>query len=693
MLLTLAASDHATRWRLVPEKDVEERDGGLFATSTDPWLRLVPIDAPAIRRWIRIRYSTSLFDDPVRPLIRFRGPDGSMTVQPMNGPILGCAEWIGRVPDATETISISPVARIGPFGFRIDAIEPVSRRRLVRRGLSFDPGSLAQSFGAKIINAREERWESLKFASSATPFDDYHDWHSRLARASEPDGLDRPRADWRRAPAIRMVMALGDTGPDDVRATLKSLHAQAYSRWTLLALTETGAYDATVEAFRNAAAADGRLRLLMPDAPLELADGLAGDDALAAIGAGDHLPDCALAVLAETLASDPDARAVYGDEDAIDPDGVLHSPLFKPDWSPTWFGTTAYLGRLTALRAADVASLNVSAANFAHDEQDVVRRVVERAPPQAVRHIRRILYRGRRDRDTRRQTAPPARWPTRAVVVTEHALPEATIVIPSRDRPDLIGSCISTLRQHTDYPTYRIVIVDNGSTRPKSLRLLRELDALPDVEVIARPGPFNYSALCNDGARLTDTPLLAFLNNDVTVFEPGWLKALAGWAVQPGVGVVGAKLLFPNETLEHVGVVIGHGGLAGHMHQGGRTTDPGNMGRLLSPHEVSAVTGACIAIERAKFDAIGGFDAENLPIDLNDIDLCLKAAERGWRTIWTPEAVLYHRQSATRGYPLKPFTLYRKEREHFRSRWPHVIRDDPYFHPGLSLFSHRPALA
>jgi GT2 family glycosyltransferase len=189
------------------------------------------------------------------------------------------------------------------------------------------------------------------------------------------------------------------------------------------------------------------------------------------------------------------------------------------------------------------------------------------------------------------------------------------------------------------------------------------------------------------------SPVLVFLNNDIAMRDHSWLKSLVHWAVKPDIGVVGAKLLFPNGKIQHAGVVLGLGGLAGHLYRGEAATEKGHLGELQVPHELGSVTAACIAVERTKFEMVGGFDADNLPIEFNDIDLCLRFAERGWRTLWTPDAALYHKQSASRGLQLRPFTVYRKEREYFVKRWAHVIRDDPYFHPALSLFSHRPALA
>jgi GT2 family glycosyltransferase len=278
------------------------------------------------------------------------------------------------------------------------------------------------------------------------------------------------------------------------------------------------------------------------------------------------------------------------------------------------------------------------------------------------------------------------------LAVGDDNAPEVSIIIPTRDRADLLAQCLKSLKEITDYPRYRLVIVDNGSKKPDALALLRELQTLPHHQVLQQPGPFNFSGLCNAGARMAHTPVLVFLNNDVLIIHRQWLRTLVRWAVRPDVGVVGVKLLFANRTIEHAGVVLGHGGIAGHIYHRQPAAQRGYMDQLMVTHEVEAVTGACIAIERAKFEAIGGFDVD-LPVEFNDIDFCLRAAERGWTTIWTPESVLYHLQSASRGYPLKPFKVFRKEREYFLQRWAHVIRDDRYFHPALSLFSHKPALA
>jgi GT2 family glycosyltransferase len=249
------------------------------------------------------------------------------------------------------------------------------------------------------------------------------------------------------------------------------------------------------------------------------------------------------------------------------------------------------------------------------------------------------------------------------------------------------------LRERTDYPAFDVVIVDNGSVARDAVALLNDLRSLPNFKVIRCPGPFNYALLCNAGAEATDAPVLIFLNNDIAMLEPSWLQPLVRLALRADVGAVGAKLVFPDGRIQHAGVVLGLGNTAGHPYRGSPGTERGYLGELQVAREVASVTGACLAVERAKFQTVGGFDAVNLPVEFNDVDLCLRLAERGWGTVWTPECVLIHKQSRSRGFQVRPHTVYRQERQYFTRRWAHVFRDDPYFHPALSLFSHTHALA
>ena len=206
------------------------------------------------------------------------------------------------------------------------------------------------------------------------------------------------------------------------------------------------------------------------------------------------------------------------------------------------------------------------------------------------------------------------------------------------------------------------------------------------------PGPFNFARLCNLGASSARYPTLVFLNNDTVVLADDWLGVLDDLARRPDAGAVGARLLYPDRRVQHAGVVLGLWGCAGHMDAGAPEGDPGYLGRLVCTREVAAVTGACLAVERSKFDAVGGFNEVSLPVDLNDIDLCLRLASRGWKTLYTPAALLIHKESASRGRSTDNAARYPKETAYFQSAWGDVIHDDPFFNPALSLNAQRTAL-
>jgi O-antigen biosynthesis protein len=674
--------------RLEPEEGNHRADDGqAVATSLPVWLRVEPIDLIRQCRWVRIRYASSFFDEPVRPVIRFINAAGKITIQPMNGPILGYAEWIGRIPDQTVSVGISPTRRLGAFHFRIESIEPLASRKLIRRAARHDLPWSYWSVRSRLLNSREEAWQALKYATGGTPMKQYAAWHTRMARPLDPLGLDRPRqiqhAD---APHIRLLLHIDRNDTNRLRTTLQSLLRQSCRRWSLHAVIDKTVSEDVRSVYRSVAHEDARFMETAAAADQGRV-AFADSDRLAVIGMGDTLRDYALAVVSSTST---EFAIIYSDEDAIDSKGVLHSPVLKPDWSPLLYDRRSYLGRPVFFQYGDILRTNKTWQDILFDEEKTTRSLVKATRPGAVHHIRRLLY----CRSAERVADAPRVIPFHPQNLdTEQRWPECAIVIPTKNQAKLLRACTDGLKRNTDYPSFQVVIVDNGSTEPQTLSLLQELQKDPRFNVLRRPGPFNYSKLSNDGAALVRSPMLVFLNDDIEIIHAGWLKALVAYARQPSVGVVGAKLLFPNRKIQHAGVVLGMGGIAGHLYRRSAANEYGYLGQIQTPREVSAITAACIAIAHDKFDSVDGFDSANLPVDLNDMDLCLRISEKGWINIWTPDAQLIHLQSASRGIDRNPYDLYRQERSYFTRRWIESIRDDPYFHPGLSLFAHRPALA
>ncbi len=671
-------------WRLEPESGVVIQGGATHAVSLPFWLRLEPVKRVCKCRWIRIRYSSGFFDEPVRPLIRFETRSGNSFIQPMNGAILGSAEWIGRVPDQTASVFISPGRRLGPFSFRVDRIDVLSRPRLLQGGFFRDPLWAFWALRSRMVDSRQEAWQSVKYAIGGTPPNQYNQWSARMARPFEAEGFDRPRRDWSAAPRLHLLMSLeGRVG--ELNATLRSLRAQVHESWSLLAVVGEDNDPRVLTRFHDEMGKDPRLLALVPD---DLAQqNFADDDRIAVIQPGDVMPPYALAAVAETLLESSHLTALYSDEDTLGPDETLEAPILKPDWSPIFYKAIPYVGRLTFLRHRNLAATGLSPADLLSNEQATLRRLLTAVEPATVGHIRRILC----SRKTAKMS--PAAPAAQKSNEPEPDWPEVSIVIPTRNRAHLLAVCTRGLKERTDYPSFNVVVVDNGSEQARARALLDNLRADARYLILDRPEPFNYAKLSNDGARATNSPMLVFLNNDIRMLDASWLKTLVRLAMKPQVGVVGAKLLFPNRRIQHAGIVLGMGGISGHIYRRRRERLNGYLQQAANTREMAAVTGACIAIERAKFEAVGGFDAENLPVDLNDIDLCLRVAERGWTNVWAADAVLIHMQSASRGIERNPFDQYRQERTYFVNRWVEAIRDDPYFHPGFSLSAHRPVLA
>jgi O-antigen biosynthesis protein len=379
---------------LVPEEGVEIRDGNTVAVNLPVWLRLEPTHLITRHRWVRLRYSSSIFDEPVRPLLRFTSTTGQALVQAMNGPMLGSADWIGRIPERTAEVAISPCRRLGHFRFRIDDLEPVSRFALVRRGMARDPFWVPWAARSRLINSRQEAWQALKFAAAATPINAYAQWHAQFSRPLELECLDSPRADWKRTPSFRLLIQLDGVDPKLLESTIRSLHAQIYPGWSLHVATNGTSLPGPLATLREPTADDSRVFWLgTPRDWRAFSAGLSSHDRIAVIEAGDVLPDYALAVLAEELARDPRLAVIYSDEDAMASDGALHAPMLKPDWSPVFYHSTRYVGRLTFVRRDRVDPYgSAGLQRLLDDEQGLLDQILGTATRHEVGHIRRILY-------------------------------------------------------------------------------------------------------------------------------------------------------------------------------------------------------------------------------------------------------------------------------------------------------------
>ncbi len=427
-----------------------------------------------------------------------------------------------------------------------------------------------------------------------------------------------------------------------------------------------------------------------------------GDAAVVgALDPHDRLDPHALFELA--LALQDDADVVYSDEDCIDERGIPGDPWFKPDWSPETLLTRDYAGRICVMRrelleaAGGVRDVFETAKWY-----EALLRVTERT--ERVVHVAQVLchrYAGNRARRAdlalavevalRRRGERAVVQPASAGVDVRFAVPgdeRVCIIVPTRDRADLLGPCIASIFERTAYRAFEVLVVDNGSREAATLELLARWEARePErFRVLRDPAPFNYSRLNNEAVRGASAPFVVLLNNDTEVVTPEWIEAMLGQARRPQTGAVGALLLYPDGTVQHGGVVLGILGLAGHAHRFLPGNTPGYHGALELDTNYLAVTGACLMVERRKYLEVGGLD-ESLAVSYNDVDFCLKLYRAGYRNVFVPRARLYHYESKSRGGDDTPAKVARAMDEvgAIRKRWPRFAANDPYYNPNLTV--------
>ncbi len=269
---------------------------------------------------------------------------------------------------------------------------------------------------------------------------------------------------------------------------------------------------------------------------------------------------------------------------------------------------------------------------------------------------------------------------------TDLTIPSVDIVIPTKDKVGLLRTCISSILEKTEYSNYKIVVIDNGSVEPATIRYYDNNISDPRVRLIRSPGEFNYSLLNNSAVRQSDADVLVLLNNDTEVISPEWLSVMTQYAIQPDVGCVGAKLYYSNNRVQHGGVIVGLKGMAGHAHRFAGRYDDGYCGRLKLSQNMTAVTAACLAVRRSVYESVGGLDQINLKVAYNDVDFCLRVLEAGYQNIWTPRAELFHHESVSRGSDDTPEKRARfvKEFQFMSKRWNISCLDDAAYNPNLT---------
>ncbi|MCW2396640.1 MULTISPECIES: glycosyltransferase family 2 protein [unclassified Sphingobium] len=372
-------------------------------------------------------------------------------------------------------------------------------------------------------------------------------------------------------------------------------------------------------------------------------------------------------------------QLIYADDDLVDRNGGRHTPHFKPDWNSELFLHFDYLTRSCIIRTSHEELMAISSAR--DWEKQLVVRATRRAAPL---HLRQMLHHRRSRLNPRVPMAP------RPLASNP---PLVTIIIPTRNRVELLRICLEGVAA-TQYSNLEVIVVDNDSDDPETLSYLDALDPT-NVRVMRHSGAFNYSAINNRAAREARGQLLCLLNNDIEILDPNWLATMVIQAQREDVGAVGAKLLYPDGRIQHAGVVIGVGNAAGHAHRYLFSEEEGYFHRHSLPQFTTAVTAACLVVDRDKFFAIGGLDERNFAVAFNDVDLCLRLNQRGWQSFYEPRATLIHHESISRGRDEDPIgtARYAGELAALQRLWGTDSVIDPFHHPELQRASERFVLA
>ncbi|MEY4537729.1 MAG: hypothetical protein RL171_1880, partial [Pseudomonadota bacterium] len=592
--------------------------------------------------------------------------------------------------------------------------KPLRRLMAWRRGQKFVELAVQKPEAAALVPPWQRHDYDIKQAWQAAPeedFDrsDYVEWLRRYDNPTEEElgALQRQAqslAAQPGAPLFSLLMVVEKSEVPGyaswVKESIASVQAQIYPKWELC-IAVSSQLDATLgEVLDGMATVDQRVKLVYAPADqglLSAAFDEANGDWIGLLNATNKIAAQATNTPANVIFEGKKCDIIYTDSDKLittnlatklAPKSERSAPDFKPDWNLDLFlssgSTQNYTQDLCFFKTSLVRELG-GFVNGLDSGFELICRAMARKEPLQIHHIPQVLVHVRQIvADTEKVVLQKIKYELPAVQPVPSLV---SLIIPTKNNLALLRQCIDSILSKTNYPNYEILVVDNGSDQSETLDYLKKLTTNPKIRVIRDNYAFNYSALNNYAATFAKGEVLGLINDDIEVGESSvdWLTEMVAHALRPGVGAVGARLWFPNQTLQHAGMVL-VGGVARHVHKHLPKGETGFNGRALLTQNFSAVTGACLVVKKALFEQVGGLNDQELAVGFNDVDFCLKLGEAGYRNIWTPHAELIHHESATRGQDNSPEKQRRAEKElrYMRKRWGDKLFNDPAYNPNLT---------
>jgi glycosyltransferase involved in cell wall biosynthesis len=544
--------------------------------------------------------------------------------------------------------------------------------------------------------------------------------HDRLTEADRT-AIRAHLAQFRSQPLFSVLVPVYNPTPKWLERAIESVREQLYPHWELCVVDDASTDPRIWKLIEHYASRDPRIKGLKraenghicaaSNDALQIATG----EFIALLDHDDELAPTALYFAALELNRDPQLQLLYSDEDKLDKRGRRCDPYFKPDWNPDLFTSQNYVSHLSVYRTELARRVGGFRLGFeGSQDYDLTLRCVEQIKASQIRHIPRVLYHWRIAEQSTATFAAAKPYAHEAAIraMQQHLdrlgiaaiagpdygdymrvkylhaseSPLVSLVIPTRDRASFLRLCLESTFAKTEYPNYEIVVIDNDSSEPETLDYFASLQANEQVRVCRMPGAFNYSKLNNFGVNQARGDLILLLNNDIEAINGGWLDEMVSHGLRPEIGAIGARLWYPDGTMQHGGVILGAGGIAGHAHAGIRH-EHGYFARAHLVQNFSAVTAACMLVKKDLYLRLGGLDEQNLAVAFNDVDFCLRLREAGFRILWTPHAELRHHESASRGFE-DTATKQRRflaEVEYMNRKWGDVLESDPCYNPNLSL--------
>ena len=644
-----------------------------------------------------------------------------VTVHQEDASLLDCRISRGRRPDVVERRNLDEEYKTQEIGFRISAALPEIKGGEIILHVCGD--SVTKTYTIDIEELRKQNkpkgFLSRLFGKESVAEGGYEAWLARH-KVDKRTLRRQKHAAFAQKPLISIVIPLYCTPLPYLKELLESVRRQSYENWQLC-LADGSPDDKAKEFIEKHYGREKRIvyRKLEENGGISVntneAVALAAGEYLMLCDHDDTLEPDALYEIVKAI-NDTGADVLYTDEDKVSMDGRHYfDPNFKPDFNLFRLRENNYICHIFVVKKSltDETGLLRSEFDGAQDF-DFILRCCEKA--QKITHIPKVLYHWRCHMDSTAADPSSKAYAYEAgrKAVREHyqrlgidakvemterpgwyrshvkvqGNPLISVIIPNKDHTDDLELCLFSMTRKSTYRNYEILIVENNSEKEETFEYYRKLpDRYPKARVLTWEKEFNYSAINNFAAREAKGEYLLFLNNDVEILTPDWMEEMLQNCQQENVAAVGAKLYYPDDTIQHAGVVLGLGGIAGHIMCRASKEDPGYFGRMISVQEISAVTAACMMVKKSDFDAVGGLD-ETFQVAFNDIDLCMKFRAAGKKIIFTPYAELYHYESKSRGLEDTPEKQFRfdKEVKRFQEKWAQQLEmGDPYYSPNLSV--------